>query len=200
MLRQEINLFRHFETPQTSADLLTWKRYWMSNLAVLVLLIIIMIFSYFENIFAARKERNLKAELASYQSEFQKLKGTLPQLFFNKDVNEAVKSMQDELSAQQQIIDILAKNNPFSEILTSLSRSIVKDVWLTNINIQKNGNEITLIGNSIGSNVDEYIAKLNSDNYLKNFSVKLNELKNTAAKGNEAKLTFEITLAKHENK
>lgn len=200
MLRQEINLFRHFETPQTSADLLTWKRYWISNLAIMALLIIIMIFSYIETIFAERKERNLKTELASYQSEFQKLKGTLPQLFFNKDVNEAVKSMQDELSAQQQIIDILAKNNPFSEILTSLSRSIVKDVWLVNINILKNGNEITLKGNSVGSNVDEYIAKLNGDNYLKNFSVKLDDLKNTAAKGSEAKLTFEITLAKHDTK
>lgn len=199
MLRQDINLYRHFETPQTSADLLTWKRYWISNFAVLILLIIIMISSFIENIYAKRQVKKLQAQIASYQNEFQKLKGTLPQLFFNKDANEAVKSMKAELAAQQQIIDILAKNNSFSEILTSFSRSIVPDVWLTTINILKNGNQITIKGNSLGTNVDEYLAKLDRDTYLKKFSVKLEELKNTDIKSSEAKLNFEITLVKHEH-
>ncbi len=199
MLRQDINLYRHFETPQSSADLLTWKRYWISNFVVLILLIIITISSFIENVYSKRQEKKLQAQLTSYQNEVQKLKGTLPQLFFNKDPNEAVKSMKDELAAQQQIIDILAKNNSFSEILTSFSRSIVHDVWLTTINILKNGNEITIKGNSLGTNVDEYLAKLDSDAYLKKFSVKLDDLKNTDTKGSEAKLNFEITLVKHEN-
>lgn len=198
MLRQDINLYRHFETPQTSADLLTWKRYWILNLAVLILLIIILIASFIENIYTKRQEKNLQVQLASYQNEFQKLKGTLPQLFFNKDVNEAIKSMKDELAAQQQIIDILAKNNSFSEILTSFSRSIVPDLWLTTINILKNGNLVTIKGHSLGNNVDEYLAKIDHDAYLKNFSVKLDELKNTDTKGDETKLNFEITLVKHE--
>lgn len=199
MLRQDINLYRHFETPQSSADLLTWKRYWISNFVVLILLIIITISSFIENIYSKRQEKKLQAQLASYQNEVQKLKGTLPQLFFNKDPNEAVKSMKEELAAQQQIIDILAKNNSFSEILTSFSRSIVSNVWLTTINILKNGNQITIKGNSLGTNVDEYLAKIDSDPYLKKFSVKLDDLKNTDTKGSEAKLNFEITLVKHEH-
>ena len=199
MLRQDINLYRHFETPQTSADLLTWKRYWILNLAVLILLIIILISSFIENIYTKRQEKNLQVQLASYQNEFGELKGTLPQLFFNKDASEAVKSMKDELAAQQQIIDILAKNNPFSEILTSFSRSIVPNLWLTTINILKNGNQITIKGNSHGNNVDEYLAKIDHDAYLKSFTVKLDELKNTDTKGDETKLNFEITLVKHEH-
>ena len=92
MLRQEINLYRQFATPHTSADLLTWKRYWLSNAAVLILLTIIYIFSLVDYAYMKHHIKILQAEVAVYQSEFQKLKSTMPQLFFNNDVNQVPKS------------------------------------------------------------------------------------------------------------
>lgn len=199
MLRQEINLYRHFETPRTTADLLTWKRYWMLNVAMLLLLIIIFIASFAENIYSRNREKKLQSQIAGYQKEFQQLKSSLPQLFFNKDVNEAVKSMQDELNAQQEIINILSKNKPFSEVLTSFSRTIVPNLWLTSISVQKNGDEITIKGHSIGNNVDEYIAKVDQDAFLKNFNVKLDNVKNTDATKADSTIDFEISMVKHGN-
>jgi Tfp pilus assembly protein PilN len=199
MLRQEINLYRHFETPRTTADLLTWKRYWMLNIAMLLLLIIIFIASFAENVYSRNREKKLQSQIIGYQKEFQQLKSSLPQLFFNKDVNEAVKSMQAELNAQQEIINILSKNKPFSEVLTSFSRTIVPNLWLTSISVQKNGDEITIKGHSIGNNVDEYIAKVDQDVFLKNFNVKLDNVKNTDATKSDSTINFEISMVKHEN-
>lgn len=199
MLRQEINLYRHFETPRTTADLLTWKRYWMLNVAMLLLLIIIFIASFAENIYSRTREKKLQSQIAGYQKEFQQLKSSLPQLFFNKDVNEAVKSMQAELNAQQEIINILSKNKPFSEVLTSFSRTIVPNLWLTSISVQKNGDEITIKGHSIGNNVDEYIAKVDQDSFLKNFNIKLDNVKNTDATKTDSTIDFEISMVKHGN-
>lgn len=199
MLRQEINLYRHFETPRTTADLLTWKRYWILNAVMLLLLILILIASFTENIYSRNREKKLQSQIASHQKEFQQLKSSLPQLFFNNDVNEAVKSMQAELNAQQEIINILSKNKPFSDVLTSFSRTVVPNLWLTSISLQKNGDEITIKGHSIGNNVDEYIAKIDQDSYLKNFSIKLDNVKNTDAAKINSTIDFEISMVKHGN-
>lgn len=199
MLRQEINLYRHFETPRTTADLLTWKRYWILNAVMLLLLILILIASFTENIYSRNREKKLQSQIARYQKEFQQLKSSLPQLFFNNDVNEAVKSMQAELNAQQEIINILSKNKPFSDVLTSFSRTVVPNLWLTSISLQKNGDEITIKGHSIGNNVDEYIAKIDQDSYLKNFNIKLDNVKNTDATKINSTIDFEISMVKHGN-
>lgn len=197
MFRQEINLYHYFETPRTSGNLLTWKRYWLLNMAVFVLLTIIYLASMIENTYLANKAKELHLQSASYQTEFQKLKSSLPQLFFNKNTEEAVKSMRSELAAQKEILAILSRHEPFSEVLASFSRSIVPNLWLTNISIQKNGDEITVKGNSVGNNVDEFIAKIDQDKLLKNFNVKLNNVKNNDVTDANTKLTFEITMTRH---
>lgn len=196
MLRQEINLYRYFETPHTSADLLTWKRYWLSNLAVFILLIIIYFFSSIEYIYMEHQIKNLQADLVNYQTQFLKMKSTMPQLFFDKDVNDAVKNMKSELAAQQQIIEILSRNTPFSQILTEISHSIVPDAWLTSIEIQKSGAEITLKGNTIGTNVDEFLDKIGKNTLLSNYKIELNEVKNKNPDDENIKLGFEILMVK----
>ena len=196
MLRQEINLYRHFEPPRTQADLLSWKRYWILNIGVFVFFTVIYIFAYVENIYLKQRLKQAQVALATYQTEFQKLKNTFPQLFFNKDINEAVKSMKNEVAAQQEIIAILSKHAPFSEDLIALSRSIVPNVWLENISIQKNGEDITIKGNTLGSYIDEFLAQINKDQLFSKYNVALSDAKNKSVDAQNVKLSFEIRMVK----
>lgn len=197
MLRQEINLYQHFEPPKTAADFLSWKRYWLFNVIVVILSIIIFIFSAIENVYLKHKVDKQQLILAKYQSEFQKIKNTLPQLFFNKDINEAVKSMQNEVAAQKEIIAILARHIPFSEDLVGLSNMIVPNVWLSLISIQKNGDEITLKGDGIGiQNVHKFIGNMENDKIYKNYSIELNEIKNKDVNDPNVRLNFEIRMVR----
>ena len=176
--------------------MLSWKRYWILNIGVFVFFTVIYIFAYVENIYLKQRLKQAQVALATYQTEFQKLKNTFPQLFFNKDINEAVKSMKNEVAAQQEIIAILSKHAPFSEDLIAVSRSIVPNVWLENISIQKNGEDITIKGNTLGSYIDEFLAQINKDQLFSKYNVALSDAKNKSVDAQNVKLSFEIRMVK----
>jgi hypothetical protein len=197
MLRQEINLYRHFHPPKTNADLVNWKRFWIFNITVFILMTIICITSFSENIYLRKKDKDLQAQLVIYQTEFEKLKGTFPQLFFDKDINEAVKTMQSQIAAQQDIISILSKHTAFSENLIAFSRTIVPNVWLNLIDINKNGDDILIKGNGIGiSNLHAFIANLQNDKIFGRYTIEIKEVKNKDLSDPKLKLSFEIQMAK----
>jgi hypothetical protein len=200
MLQQEINLYRHYEETSAHADFLIARRFWIFNAIVVISLLIIYFFSIFQLFYMRHREKNLEITLAKSKDEFNKIKSGMPQLFFNKDVNEAVKSMRSEVAAQKKIIEILSRNVPFSKILTALSEAIIPDVWLSSISIQKNGEDIILKGNTIGTKVDEFLDSIEKNKLFTSYHIKLDEVKNSNTESQDIRLSFVITLVKSDDK
>jgi Tfp pilus assembly protein PilN len=199
MLRQEINLYRSFQAPKTGASLLTWKRYWLSNLLVVIIMGMIGISTIIGNyVDEGILEKNAH-ELAQLKDDFMKLKSSFPQLFFSENITDAVNNFKKEMAVQQELIAMLAKRTPFSADLIGLSRSIHPDVWLKKIMIQKSGNDITLEGESIGmTNLNEFLANLDKDPIYKDYAIVINEIKNKNVSDPTNPLNFEIVMTKHE--
>lgn len=199
MLRQEINLYRSFKAPKTGASLLTWKRYWLSNLLVVIIMGMIGISTIIGNyVDEGILEKNAH-ELTQLKDDFTKLKSSFPQLFFSENITDAVSNFKKEMAVQQELIAMLAKRTPFSADLLGLSRTIQPNVWLKKIMIQKSGNDITLEGESIGmTNLNEFLANLDKDPIYKDYAIVINEIKNKNVSDPTNPLNFEIMMTKHE--
>jgi hypothetical protein len=200
MLRQEINLYRSYQAPQTNASFLTWKRYWIFNAIVAIIMLIIGITSIIGNYIDTRDLKENEVQLTQLKNDFTKLKSSYPQLFFSENITDAVNNFKKEMAVQQELIAMLSKRTTFSDDLIALSRTIHSDVWLKRISIQKSGNEISLAGESIGmTNLNEFLATLDKDSVYKNYAVSINEIKNKNTNDPTIPLSFEIMMTKNEN-
>tara|TARA_R110000868_G_scaffold290766_5_gene550935 strand:+ start:2157 stop:2759 length:603 start_codon:yes stop_codon:yes gene_type:complete len=199
MLRQTINLHRSFKAPVTTATLFTWKRYWIMNGLVVVMMTAIYFSSLTHEYYKKSQLKNKQQTLAAYQADFKKLKEKFPQLFFSDDINESVKKFKQEMAAQQSIINMLSKRIPFSDDLLALSRTIVPNVWLTSIMIEKNGDDVIITGDSIGTaNLHKFIANLEKDKIFKDFSAVIHEVNNKDVTNATNRIDFEIKMARDE--
>lgn len=197
MLRQEINLYRQFLTPVTDASYLTWKRYWIFNGIVTILLIFVYISSSISDASDRRKLLSLQTNLTTYQAKFNQIKSKMPQLFFSENINESVKNLKKEMETQNKIISILSVHAPFSEDLYALSRTITPKVWLSTIIIEKNGSEIILKGNSIGiDNLNNFIENLSNEKKFDGYEIQLQEAKNQDISNPNVRINFEVNMAK----
>jgi len=198
MLQQEINLYRFFAAPVTDAEFLTWKRYWIANALFASFMVIILLLSISDNYYLKQRLNLAQAKMAEYQAQFQKLKGSFPQFFFGENINDAVTSLKNEMAAQKQIIGILSMHNAFSQNLISFSRTIVPNVWLTKISIEKNGDDITLQGESIGMNsMHNFISNLEKDKIYTTYTTTLKKISNEDVKDPATKLSFELNMVKN---
>lgn len=199
MLRQEINLYRQYYVKNDSGEksLLTWRRYWLSNIAFAVLMTIITIVSFFENSYLKFSLFRSQKQLTELQQQFVKLKSTFPQLFFNQNINEAVENLKKEMAAQKAIVQILSQHAPFSDSLQAFSRTIVAKVWLTNILIEKSGNQIALKGDSFGmDNLNSFIKNLESDKVFSTYTVSMHQMHNSDVNNPDMRLQFEILMVR----
>lgn len=195
MILQEINFYRHFKPKKTSGSFLTWKRFWGLNVIVIILLTFIYIASIVEVIYLRNKNQSLQKELVTYQSKFDAIKKTFPQLFFSDNIDESVASLKQEIAAQEKIVDILSERDSFSDNLIALSKAILPSLWLTRIQILKNGDDITLYGNSKGIHtVNSFIKNLGINDIYSKYNISIQTLKNT--KNDEANpyINFELRL------
>lgn len=200
MLRQQVNLYRAFTTPFTTQQYLTWKRYWILNGIFLLFLIIVYFYTLFQNKQMQHKATVLQTQLASYQAEFKKLKDSFPQLFFSEDINDAVTGLKKQMAAQKNIISILSRHTPFSDVLMALSRTIIPNVWLTDILIDKDSNEITLEGESIGmKKLNDFQDSLVKDKAFEKYAIVVNEVNNSDVNNVNVRLKFQIKLTRKAN-
>lgn len=199
MLHQEINLYKHFEAPKSEGDFLTWKRYLFFNLIVFIILCLVYVSSLIEYTYLKHRNSDLELKVIDQEKKFNQYKSKLPQIFFQQDINDVIRGMKAELDAQKKIIEILKKNISFSKAFIKISHTIIPNVWLTKITIEKNGDQIMLYGNTLGTLVDEYLDQIGKDKFFNAYTIKLNHVKNetpTAADAN-TNLKFEILLEKN---
>jgi Tfp pilus assembly protein PilN len=200
MLRQEINLYRQFTAPLTNATYITWKRYWISNGVYAALMVIVYLYSLMNTTFMRHDAEKLQQQLISYQSDFKKLKDSFPQLFFSENINESVNNLKNQITAQQKIIGILSRHAPFSEVLSALSRTIIPNVWLSYMLIDKSGNIVVLNGDSIGmTNLNDYLVNLKKDAVFAKYELVVQEVKNNDVKNPNNHLDFQINMARNNN-
>ncbi len=141
--------------------------------------------------------KNLQTHLIAYQTEFKKLKESYPQLFFSENIDESVANLKKQMAAQQKIIEILSKHAPFSEILLGISRTIIPNVWLNTMTIDKNGELIVLNGESIGMNqLNDYLQSVKTYKIFDSYTVVVHEVKNKDVNDTSVPLTFVINMAK----
>lgn len=199
MLRQEINLYKNYEvkTQPGGKSPLSWKRYWLANLSFTGLMIVMVIAGFFENSYLQFSVYRSHKELTALQQQFVQIKSTFPQLFFNENINEAVDNLKKEMAAQKTIVEILSQHTPFSTDLLALSRTIVPKVWLSEIAIQRDGNEMVIKGDSYGMpNLNTFIKNLEADPLFAKYNVSMHEVKNNDVNDPNMRLKFEISLVR----
>lgn len=190
---QEINLYHYFKPPKPKTMLLGWRQFWLSNLAAVIVFILIYAISLVELFYLVKKNDALEQSQISYQTQFNKIKSTYPQIFFTEDINESVANLKKEIRSQQEIVDILSKHTPFSKDLTALSSTIVKNVWLTAINITENGKRITLTGESIGMmNLQSFIKNLRDNETYEQYKINIGTIKIKDKTDPNTRINFEL--------
>lgn len=194
MLRQEINFYRHFEAP-VEQGYFTWKQFKLFNIVVIVGMIIFYQFAWLQN---WRLKSTLAAnekQLIALQQQFQSMKKTLPSEFFGDDITKSVATMKKAMAAQEEIIAILGNHSAFSNDFISLSNTITDGVWLTEINIENYGNQITLSGEALNPDVlHEFISNCKADPNLQRYNITLHGIKDKDTKDDKSHATFTLEL------
>ncbi len=193
MLRQNINLYRPQYSALQTAGVLSWHRLLLCISIFTAWMCILVIYSVIDNYFLRTALTDAQTQERRLQNNFLELKNHYPQLFFTKDVNESVNALQKELSSQASIIESITNHTAFSQYLSGLSLTIVPNVWLTQIDIDKSGQLITLKGKSLSMDaLHDFLKNLLADKTFAQLALNLNNIENDATQN----VSFEIELSK----
>ncbi|TAK74634.1 MAG: hypothetical protein EPO11_06595 [Gammaproteobacteria bacterium] len=197
MLRQEINLYRSFSPTSSGEVILTWRRFVLSQVFLIVMLFLLYFSSLWQLHSLKKTVVEKKNQLTALQSKFEKIKNTYPQLFFSQDITNVMSKLQEDLAAKQKILESVTNQSPFSQNLLALSRTIAANVWLTDILLAEGGYAITLKGKSIGmGNLQIFLDNLSHDKTFSGFNISANNIENTGKSADNTMLTFEIEMNK----
>lgn len=199
MLRQEVNLYKFFKDPIALADWLSLDKFLFYNSLIFLFLILLYIFSAWSNHRLEAQVIQAQGDVAQLQNNFYKLREKFPPIFFTQDINQSVKQIQNEIHAQEDILESLSNPVLLSKQLASFSQSIVPQVWLTEISINKGGDHIELTGDSLKmENLQGFIKNLSQHPLYATYRLTVNDISNENTPGN-SNLHFQITLEKKEN-
>lgn len=197
MLRQEINLFKPLAAAPPPKTFLSTKLFVFCNAVIVGMFVLIYIFSSL-NVYHLRSQKNkLVAQADELQKKFYDIKKKYPPIFFSENVTESINQLKQKLESRAKILDTLSKNIPFSKHLIALSKIIVPNVWLTDISITSNGNEITLKGKSIRmDNLQAFLGNVLRDKLFAEYALNVKNIENSSKTDANGILNFEITIAK----
>lgn len=197
MLRQNINLYPRTELPlSATVTFLTWRQFWLSNVIILFILIFLQFFDLIHLYYLKSHKESREEQVAQLQQKFFQLKSSFPTLFFTQEANQSIKQLEQDVATQKNILSTIKNQTLFSEDLLALSRSIVKNVWLTQINVVQSGGEITLKGKSLDKvSLESFLSNLQTEKTFTEYDFNIKNIENMTEK-NTSILIFEITLAK----
>lgn len=198
MLRQDINLYRALEKPAVATTLLTWKRFWLATIGFTGLLFLIF-FSSLINVYFLKSERYFaERDNAALEKKFISTKNQYPALFFSEDVEKSVAQLQNDLNAQEKLLESISKHVNFSIYLIMLSNLITPQTWLTEILFDQNGDTINLKGMSLnGASIQRFLNNLLAEKLLSDYTLNIKNISQDANQTNR-NLHFEITAVKKE--
>lgn len=198
MMRQEINLLKKINQPKPTTALLSWRQFWLGNLAFFILMIITYLFMQVNLYFQHLNEKSLIKKNYVLQQEFFTIKQNYPDLFFSQNVAKTVDDLQKELAANEAFLSKISSELPISSYLSIFSETILPDIWLTNIKISEGGQQILLKGNSITtSSVQHFLEILVNEKKLSDYILSVNNIESSAPENKF--IQFEILMTKKQS-
>lgn len=197
MQRQNINLFKQFKKPRIDLIYLSWKNFLVSTIALICICFGIY-FLYLGN-FAYRiiELRWKKSSLDKLQVQYAEIKSKYPAFFFTENVQDVVSQLQKNVGMQTDLLHTLANPYSFSENLLTLSRTIVPNVWLVDINIQDGGNKTTLKGMAISmQELQQFISNLTTSPIYNGSRLTIDNIASPPDNKNNISFTISMVMAR----
>ena len=147
-MRQQINLY---EAPAEHNPWQDWYPIPQIGIGLVLLLVVLYALALFER--ADLKEQLVAAQqqFETRQSEFDRLKMSLPGAELDPNLQREVKDMTAELAGKQEMLRTINlkqadKQQGFSNFLEGLARRTMPGLWLTHIELNDGGARIGLQG------------------------------------------------------
>ena len=185
---QKINLYE--QIPHLLKDRLSFSLIAKISAVFVVLLITLNIFARWQLIDYESQYRGLQVQQKAMTDELIKLN----QAFIGAT---GIDSPADQLAKKKEIIAALVQqgllnSNGFSDELEALAANIVSGVWLTEIQIQQGGKQISLTGRTISmKEALLFLENLSNSNAFSSNDLELSKIGNPEAK--TGVLQFTIT-------
>ncbi len=198
MFRQEINLYKSFESSPPTQSFLTWKLFLAGNALFFCLLVFIYLFGTLQVQSLVSQQTTLTIQVATLQKKFFTLKSTYPALFFSEDANQSIDQLKKSIGASEQVLKNMTNHTAFSQILTTFAEAIAPNVWLTEITIKQGGNDISLQGHSLNMEfLQTFLSALAKQPFFSNFNMNMDNIENVDKKLVGDNLIFAIELVKN---
>lgn len=124
--------------------------------------------------FMIKKEyTTLDKEQQAKSQKLQVIAGNMPQEKTRNQIVNEVKDYQDQNQSKTTILGLLAnaissKSTPYSDYLEALARKAVPGLWITNIGIKGNGNDLSIQGKTLSPQyVPLLISRLGGESVFK---------------------------------
>lgn len=198
MFQQKINLLLAFQDPEPPVSILGWHKMMLCNVAIIIILVMISIYDYVSVQYLEHKKQALLLEVSSLKSSFESTKSKYPQEFFSQDVSQSVEKITEEMHLREKLLNKIANHGVFSDDLEALTRIITPQVWLTEINILKSGDELQLKGKShTTEDMQKFLIRLTSDKLFSNYALSVKSIQDNTKTSRAGDLLFDITMVKN---
>ena len=167
---QQINLYNPaFEAQRT---LLSFKGAVVGWIAMAVLVAAVSAYEMAALRSAEQQDRELAKQLATAQSEAQRLGGEMASRRHDPRIADEVARLEDDVRGRQEIMDVLhsgglGDTRGFSEHLRAFARQSFEGVWLTGLSIATGGRDVLIEGRaSQAAFVPGYLKRLNGESAM----------------------------------
>lgn len=144
-----------------------------------------------------QKKMALAQQSEQAKQKFFQAKSKLPGIFFVENTAQSLEKIQQEIQLQEKLLSKMVSQLSFSQSLDAFSRTIVPNVWLTDILITKNGTDIILRGKSINtSNLQSFITNLTKEKLFSNYALNVKNIEDPTPDKSTDTVLFEIELLK----
>src|SRR5436190_8771185 len=118
MQRQEINLYKKFQSPVIGKNLLSWKNFWLSQAAVVVLFIFACLSSFLQTHSLKVENEEVSTHVVELRDQFLHLQKKYPSILFSNNALLSLSQFEAELHNQEKVIDTITNRIPFSAVLS----------------------------------------------------------------------------------
>ncbi len=148
-MKQKINLF--LSLPQKPVTRCTLRCILLTSLVFFILLISFYGYQSMKTTDIKNEIKQVQLKQKNLDERIVKLKKLYSKHATAEDINKEISQLTLDIKGKKQLIEALSKEAMFntagySQHLTTFAKLIPNDVWLTNINITKSGELITLNG------------------------------------------------------
>jgi hypothetical protein len=151
-MKQEINLYQ--VEKQRFKFRLNFKEASYGFIAFFVVIFLITAVDLMRHFMITKEYSTLDKEQQAKSQKLQVIAGNMPEEKTRNEIVNEVKNYQDQNQSKTTILGLLAsatssKTTHYSDYLEALARKAIPGLWLTNIGIRDNGNDLSIEGKTL---------------------------------------------------